>query len=182
MNKSLFHLLALSFLGLSALTVTGCDKDNDEGPDNEEELITTVVLAFTNGAQVVTATWQDLDGPGGNAPEIDPITLNANTTYVVVPAFLNEAASPVENITEEVEAESNEHLVCWATTGNLTGPTAQDQDDNGDPLGLVNSLTTGNAGAATLTLRLKHEADKDAANPCNTGETDVEVTFPVTIQ
>ncbi|MBK7870006.1 MAG: hypothetical protein IPJ74_04585 [Saprospiraceae bacterium] len=64
----------------------------------------------------------------------------------------------------------------------MPSPTIQDMDENGKPLGLVSTLKTGAAGNGTLKISLKHEPDKDAANACNTGETDAEQTFNVVIK
>lgn len=181
---SFTRLLAVLAL---ALTFAACEKDDDEGPDNESELITTVTLTFVNTSTNVAtvATFTDPDGPGGVAPVVQPITLQANATYVLTVAFLD-ASNPadVENITEEVIAEAEEHLVCFTTTGAIPAPVATDKDANGKPLGVVNSLSTGGAATGTLTVILKHQPDKNAASPCATGETDVETTpaFPVTVQ
>jgi hypothetical protein len=51
-----------------------------------------------------------------------------------------------------------------------------DTDSNGDPIGLLNTVTTNTAAAGTLTVILKHQPDmKDGSSP--TGETDIELSF-----
>lgn len=184
-NLRNIQLLLLPALFGSLLVLSACNKDDDDNePENEQEVITTVTLTFVDSDNISTVFQAaDPDGDGGNPPTIDDITLDADETYRLSVAFLDESnPGDVENITEEVEEESNEHLVCFDATGFAIGPDPEDTDDNGDPLGLVSNLATGNAGSGSLTVTLKHEPDKSAANPCSTGETDVEVTFPVTIQ
>ena len=57
-----------------------------------------------------------------------------------------------------------------------------DVDSNGKPFRLETVWTTGAASSGTVNVVLKHEPDKSAADPNATGETDFDVTFPVTIQ
>lgn len=178
-------LLRLCFAILLAnmlILTTGCDKDEDNEPDNEQELITTVKLTFTPTAGIpITATAKDLDGTGGNAPTIQPINLKANTDYTLAVEFADESKNPAENITEEVSEENDVHLLCFVATGAVASPTIQDKDKNGKPLGLSSTLKTAAAGSGTLKITLKHEPNKSASNACSTGETDVEQTFNVTI-
>lgn len=183
MQLNAIKLLRLCFatLLLSALTIA-CDKDEDNEPDNEQELITTVTLTFTpTTGSAITASAKDLDGDGGNPPTIQPVALKANTDYTLAVSFLDESKTPVDNITEEVKTESNEHLVCFVATGAMPAPAIQDKDGNNQNLGLSSQFKTGAAGTGTLKITLKHEPEKTASNACSTGETDVEQTFSVTI-
>lgn len=178
LTGAFFALLMAS----TVLLTTGCEKDKDNEPDNEQELITTVTLTFTpTTGSTITATAKDLDGDGGNAPTIQPVNLKANTDYTLTVEFADESKSPTEDITEEVQEESNEHLVCLVGSGAMPNPAIQDKDDAGKDLGLSSKFKTGAAGTGTLKITLKHEPDKNSANACSTGETDVEQTFNVTI-
>lgn len=170
-------LLSSSFL------FTACDKDDDTD-DHSQELITTVKLTFTEvGGGSTEFTVKDTDGDGGNAPVADVITLKANTAYTIGIAFLDESESDhTHDLTEEVQTESAEHLVCFTATGAMSAPAIGDTDSNGQPLGLESALTTSAAGAGSLQVVLKHEPDKAASDPCKTGETDVDVTFDVTVE
>lgn len=185
MNQ-IFKFFTLGIVALSLFSVTACQKDDDDmtDPDDEQEVITTVQLMFTpdTGGSALTFVFSDPDGPGGNAPAVDDIVLDANTTYEIAVEFIDrsDAANP-EFITEEVEEEAEEHLVCYSTTGDLAAPAIKDQDGNGDPLGLFATVVTGNAGSGTLTIILKHEPMKSASDACDTGETDVEAEFAVTV-
>ncbi|MCB0549125.1 MAG: type 1 periplasmic binding fold superfamily protein [Phaeodactylibacter sp.] len=177
--RSVFALLAVS-----ALSWAGCQKDDDTPPTNETELITTVILNFTApGGSVSSFKFSDTDGIGGNPPVAEDITLAANTTYQLDIEFKDESnASDVKDITKEVREEAEKHLICFAASGVLDIPVTLDTDADGAPLGLETELTTGQAGNGTLTIVLKHEPDKGAANPCNTGETDVQAEFDVVVQ
>jgi len=177
-----FSLLALS-TGL--LLNTACNKDDDDpAPNNERELITTVTLTFVDGNNISSVfKWTDPDGTGGNDPSIQTVTLKPNTSYRLFVAFLDESnPGDIKDITAEIRKESNDHLICLSGTGFTALGENPDTDDNGDPLGLESSLNTSNAGNGSLRVVLKHEANKSLVDPCNSGESDIDVNFPVTIQ
>ena len=173
---------------LLLLTLTGCAKEEPIIP-NEEELITTVKITFTpsQGGDARVFQYQDLDGEGGNAPTVTAEALQANTAYNMSVEFQNESTDPVDNITEEVQEEGVDHQLFYSFTGGIGTLVYADQDDNGNPIGLQNTFTTGNASTGNMTLTLKHQPDKNAAGVKNGditnagGETDVEVTFYVEV-
>jgi len=182
--KNLWMLFSLL---LAVSIVTSCDDDDPEMV-NEEEVITTVNVTFTNQADqsVITASFRDIDGPGGNDPVIsDPSAFAADATYSVSIEFLNESdPSDVEDITEEVGEEDDEHQVFYvaSTALNFTY-TYGDQDGDGNPLGLMGSAATGAASTGTLNIVLRHEPTKPNDGLADAGgETDISVTFDVTIQ
>ena len=65
--------------------------------------------------------------------------------------------------------------------GDMRIFVSQTQDKKKNPLGLAGTIKTTTAGNGSIKVSLKHTPDKKAATPCSTGETDVELTFPVTI-
>lgn len=180
-------LLALLFV--SSLTVLSCSSDDDhnDGHDHEEELITTVIYTLTNSsnsADVVTLTFTDLDGEGGADGTYDisgPFT--AGATYTGAIQLWNATENPAENITEEVEAEGDEHEFFYSNTAGLT-ITKTDNDSNGNPLGIETTVVAGTAGTGSITVILKHEPTKPNDNTAAGagGSTDVEVTFSVQVQ
>lgn len=187
-NTKLSILLSLLMVAL----VWSCDNDDPE-PVNEEELITTVNVTFTNAldaSDVATATFSDADGDGGNAAIITNPTLRANTTYTVTIEFLDESdPSDVEDITEEIEEEDDEHQIFFVAASGLNFQYSyEDQDGDGNPIGLTGTATIGAVSTGNLVVTLLHEPDKSATgvsagDPSNAGgETDVEITFNVTIQ
>jgi hypothetical protein len=178
MLKSMFRPNTLILL-LTLATLAACKKDDD----TEQELITTIQLHVTgpNGFDQ-RFEWEDLDGDGGNNPVIDTIVLPANADYSCKVYVLNRSVTPEEDITVEIREENLDHLLLYNVILADLLVSSQDNDDAGLPLRLLTDWTTGNASIGTLRIRLLHEADKSAADPAATGETDFDVTFPVVIQ
>jgi hypothetical protein len=176
-----------SFYAVLTIAVLGCSSD-DAPPEfnNVEELITTVVLTLTpeNGEGIELKT-VDLDGEGPNDPVITVSgSFTANTSYQGAVLFLNQSVTPEENITEEVIEEADEHQVFYTTTEGLNIETQyEDQDSQGNPLGVQITLFTGLASAGTLTVTLRHEPLKpnDGLDSAG-GETDITTRFDVSIQ
>ncbi|NJN78535.1 MAG: type 1 periplasmic binding fold superfamily protein [Saprospiraceae bacterium] len=181
------NLLLISVLGLS-IYFSACVKD--PVIPNEEEVITTLRYTLTSdsvGVPIVL-TFQDLDGDGGNAPLISGGTLAANTTYFASLELLNEVENPAENITDEIVAEAEAHQFFFQTTLDGLTVNYEDTDADGNPIGIATKVTTTNATSGTITIILKHEPNKTAANVANGditnagGETDIQVTFAVDVQ
>lgn len=186
MKTSIFskmNFVKTSFIALSGLVLLSCSEDNDS-PEmvNEEEVITSVVVTLNNGGNTVTLSSVDLDGDGPNPPVVSVENLKANTTYTGAVSFLNEAESPVEDITEEVLEEADEHQVFYEFSGAITAATATDSDANGNPIGVAFTLTTGDTGAAVVGFTLRHEPKKPNSGLLDAGgETDVAVSFNVSV-
>ena len=184
-SNIIFNTLAL----VMAISIfTACEKDDPVVP-NEEELITTLTYTLSaTGADPVVLSFTDLDGDGGNAPTINGGTLAANTTYTGSIDLLNETETPAESITEEIEEEQEEHQFFYAASGLDLTIAYTDADANNQPVGLTTTITTGDAGSGNLTVTLRHEPNKDGAGVAAGqienagGETDIEVTFPITIR
>lgn len=179
------------FFFATLLLFSGCGNDEDPTPENEEELITTVRLTFTEGDSSFDVEWKDLDGDGANSPVVDDITLEAGKTYAVTLDLLNESETPVESITEEIEEEAEEHQFFFVVGGDLALTAVYDDEDaDGNPVGLKNRFTAGDASTGTLTIILRHEPNKSASgvsdgDPTNAGgETDIETVpaFSVVIE
>ena len=185
-----FHLL----LFCSAVVLfTACDDDEliiDDDGFTEEEVITNLTFIMTpqSGGDVVTLSFEDLDGDGGNAPTITGGTLAANSSYTGAITLLNASETPAKDVTEEIEEEDDEHQFFFSTTVDSLSVVYDDADGEGNPVGLQTVVTTGGAAAGDLTVILRHEPAKDADGVSDGeianagGETDIEVTFPVTVQ
>jgi hypothetical protein len=172
-------------LFLAAGLLSGCDKDEDEQPTNEGELITTVTLTMqeVGTTNTVTATFRDPDGEGGNAPtKFDEIVLKPNAVYNTTITLLDESKTPAENISEEVEEEADDHQFFYTPTTGLNVTVAYDDKDSKNlPVGLKTKTTTGAASTGKLKVTLKHQPGTKNNNIA-TGETDVELDFTTKVQ
>lgn len=178
------HIKLFAVVMLSGLVIAGCKKKDDD-EDDEEENITTVKVTLTpvTAGSVQTYTWKDVDGPGGNAPVIEQITLLPNIPYTCVLQFLDESKTPAEDITTEIAAEANDHQVYFQTTGVLVNVTNLNNDGSGLPLGITSLWSNTGVSNGNIKITLKHKpGQKAAGDPVTKGETDVEVTFPVRVQ
>lgn len=176
-----------SIVAFSSIALFSCS-DDDDAPEavNEEEVITTVTINLTPiaGGDAITLTSQDLDGDGPNPPVVTVENLAANTTYNGTITLLNETESPAEDITEEVADEDDHHQFFYTVSGSINNTTYSDTDENGNPVGIMFTLSTGDVGAATLGVTLRHEPKKpnngtlaDAG-----GATDVDQSFSLTVE
>lgn len=186
-NNSLFLLFAALFI---VFFTTACDPDEPDDV-NEEELITNLNLTLTpsGGGTPVVFSFQDLDGDGGTAPQIVTANLAANTTYNAALTLTNQSVTPFESITDEVIEEDDEHQLFYSPSSGLNLTVAyQDQDGDGNPLGILTTFTTGAASTGTFTVTLRHEPNKTATGVAAGditnagGETDIEVVFTTSIQ
>lgn len=203
LSSQFLPLLTCAALGFAA---PGCGEDGSPS-GNENEVFTTITLTFVpaaGGASVI-ASVDDPDGDGGNPPTVKPVMLTAGMFDMSV-KFENKLATPPVDITEEVKDEADEHQVFF--TGNaVQGPasnqpgaplmhTYADADSKGLPIGLANKVTAA-AGTGMLTVTLRHlppvndmavksaalaETVRSSGFSAIGGSTDVQVSFPVTVQ
>ena len=188
MMKKINQIILFGTIGI--LTLTACSSDDDI-PQliNEEEVITTVIVNFTNGTETVTLTSFDEDGDGPVQPAINVDgNFSAGETYAGTVRFLNQSVVPEEEITEEVLEEGDEHQVFYQQN-DLGTFTYTDEDGNGNPIGLSFQFTANsNPATGNLAVILVHEPDKFAegvseGNPENAGgSTDAEAVFPVVVE
>ncbi|MBI1315992.1 hypothetical protein GC167_03925 [bacterium] len=168
---------------------TSCSKDdnkvNNPPNQNEEEVITTLIVRLeAPGGQPVDYAFRDPDGPGGASPtQWDTLDLQPNTLYACSLFFLNESGADPEDITPEIEMESDEHQVFY--TPGLSGLTVTtlDVDGNGNPLGLDSEWIAAQSGEGEITITLKHQPGVKAPAPGDIalGSTDAEVVFQVRV-
>lgn len=166
---------------LAGLMITGCKKEKDV---NEEELITTVKVTLTaQGSAPEYFIWKDVDGPGGNAPQVSEIVLAANKTYSCQLEFLDESKTPEEDITAEVVAEADDHEIYYEASGVNVAVSNLNKDSKDLPLGTSSTWITTGASNGTVKITLKHKPGiKAAGDPVTKGESDVEVTFATKVQ
>ena len=182
MNRKLIWML---LFGTAAL-FTQCKDSGDEVEiDDENELITSVSLKFTEQGttNVSTFSYKDPDGEGGNLPtQFDTIALKPNTTYTLAIELLDESKTPVVDITSEVNEESYEHLFIYTPSpASLLTYTYGDKDANSFPIGLTGTAVSGAAGTGTLKVQLRHQPGaKDGTT--TPGSDDVNLDFALEVQ
>ena len=169
----------------TSLVLIGCDSEEPDPGPGEEELITTVTVTLTPqaGGQAVSFVANDPDGDGANFT-LDDITLAANTTYTGTITLRDDING--EDITEEIEEEDDEHQFWYTPGGDAAGRitvTITDMDGNSLPVGLEFTLAVSDGGAATGTLNvvLSHYDDAPKDGTTRSDESDVDITFQVTI-
>jgi hypothetical protein len=177
----------LPLLALTGLLFGSCSDDDDPEPVNEEEVITTMTITLTpqGGGTAVILESRDLDGDGPNPPVVTVSdNLKAGTMYTGTIVLLNETETPAENITEEVEEESEDHQFFFTVGNTLRATTTYSNfDGNGNPLGTEFELETQSASAGSLTVTLRHDLKKpnDGTLSDAGGETDIAQTFDLAI-
>lgn len=201
-------VIALTF-ATSALLSSGCpDVEDPDDPANEQEVITTVALSFAPQGGGAALEFRHADPENDGDPLIDTVTLAAGTTYALSVSFLNELEDPPEDITVEVDEENDQHQVLIygnGVEGPATGTNADhlvthaydDEDANGLPVGLSNTIEAVVAGDADFEVMLRHlPPESDVAVKVESiagefasggsaaigGETDADVTFPLTVE
>ena len=158
----------------SIIIFSACKK---EAVDEQENLN---VLKLKIGS--TTYTWSDIDGAGGAAPKIDSIKLTPNGSFAVDVTIQDGSANPVKDFTPEIIAEKDAHLFIYKVTGATVIVSDLSKDTKGKDFGQTATLKTGTASSGTLQILLKHNADKAASDPSKTGETDLDIVFPVVIK
>lgn len=174
----------LFILGFSLLAFVACDRADDAVEPEENELITTVSLKFTEQGttNTQTFTYRDTDGDGGAAPSrFDNVALKPNATYRLDVEFLDESKNPAKNITTEVAEEADEHLVIYTPSpAALLTYTATDKDSKNLPIGLTGTARTGAAGTGKLRVQLRHQPGTKNGTT-QPGSDDVNLEFNLTV-
>jgi hypothetical protein len=182
MNRKLTWTLLVG----AAMSFTQCkDSGSEVKPDDENELITSVTLKFTEqGTTNVTSfSYKDADGEGGNAAtKFDTIKLKPATTYTLAIELLDESKTPVDDITKEVEEESDEHLFVYTPSpASLLTYTYGDKDVNNFVIGLTGKAVTGAAGDGKLKVQLRHQPGAKNGKP-EPGSDDVNLDFNLKVK
>ena len=181
--KTMKNLLGLLIL-TGVLFLQSCSKDDDPIFEDEEELITDVILTLTPaaGGTPTILLFNDPDGEIGSViPTITRGTLQSGITYTGDVVLLNNAGESTEDVTVEIKTEGEEHLFCYTTAGDITIDIT-DKDAGGLNLGLLTSWAVGSTiGNTEVQVVLKHQPGvKDGS--CDVGDTDIEIVFPITIE
>ncbi len=173
-------LAASSLYALGSLSSCKDDHNHDDG-----EVITTVKLICQDSANTTLPVrefrFDDPDGPGGNNPtRLDTIYLDSGRTTLVSLRFEDASSGSVKDITTEIRAEGNEHLICVNPSGISLQVTASDSDGK-YPIGLESRWKSSGKGSGTVKIVLKHQPGGVKNGSCDPGDTDAEVIFPIVI-
>ena len=182
MNRKLIWML---LFGITTLFTQCKDAGDALEIDDENELITSVTLTFTEKGtnNVSTFSYKDADGDGGNIPaKFDSITLKPNTTYTLAIELLDESKSPVVDISKEVEKESYDHLFVYTSTPTtLLTYTYGDKDANNYPIGLMGTVVSGTAGSGKFKVQLRHQPGVKNGT-ATLGSDDVNLDFNLIVK
>lgn len=159
MKKRAFSLLIL-IVGVGVLVQ--CKRADDVEPTDENELITTLKLSFSevgNSASPQVFIFRDVDGEGGNPPSsFDKVVLKPGTSYTLRTIVQDESRGSVEDLTTEIASRAEEHLFVYtASPAGLLTYQYGDKDSRNHPIGLMGTATTGAAGKGKLRVRLRHQ-------------------------
>jgi hypothetical protein len=194
-NKWLFA----ATLSLAALTFSACNSDDDDTTPpptgGDEEVITTVELHFSNVLNEMEYhfEWEDLDGPGGNAPEIDTINLPVGAYALKIEVYNKSNPANIIDVGEEITEEGTDHQFFFLAQGGAIPVFSfvyGDFDSNDFPIGLesVWTFTGATTEASQMRVVLRHELNKTAENVAigditnAGGSTDIDIIFPLTVQ
>lgn len=180
MRTTLFLLL------VSSLLLVSCGESTTVPDVNDHEFVTTIKVVVTDSVteSIATYIWEDLDGPGGNAPnKIDTMRFAVNGAYTAEVFVLNNSITPPDDFTSTIVTEGDVHQFFYTIGDVALSMLYLDKDYNNKPLGQKVKINSGAAGSGSLTIELSHydeATDKDGLSPSD--ETDVSVTFPVLIR
>lgn len=178
MNKYNFFNIS-AFTALTFTLLAGSCRTEDK---TEQETITTIEVHVKGGNFDKKFYWRDKDGDGGANPVIDTIELPANTLSLLCDVHVyDESKIPTGDITEEIRAEAEDHLLVYRVSGVNLSVAYNDRDTQGKNLGISTIWTTSNPSRGTLNILLYHEP-ADKANVTDPGgDVDFDVVLPVKI-
>lgn len=192
MKQKLKNVNQLAFAAIIvAGALSACNKDDDQ-PElpqpviNEPENITTVELHLHNEStdEHSVYSWSDTDGPGGEEPVVDDIVLDLGVTYSGEVFFLDKSGDAVLDLTAEIREEDDEHIVCYelheTELENAITIMATDSDGSYD-VGMETEWTVVEVANGEVHIVLKHQPDGLKDGTCEPGDTDVDVSFNISI-
>jgi hypothetical protein len=208
--KRIQPIAATLLLALVACSDVEEDDHHDHGHHHHEhEVMTTVKLTFvpsTDGAEDLVFTWADPENDGD--PVVDDIVLENGVDYAVGVEIWNELEEEPEEVTPEIADEDDEHQAFF-TGSAVQGPANTDnpdhvvthayadEDRNGLPLGLDNTIVAVAAGTGELTFTLRHmpledgnsvkveglagDVDEGGFSAIG-GANDIQITYSLTVE
>lgn len=190
-KKPWIYALAALMFGFAS-----CESE-DPTPENDEEVITDVTLAFTEldasgnpTGLTFTFTASDPQGIELGNPTIETVSLDKNKTYRMQIEVFNSIEN--EDITEEIEEEDDEHQFFFLGSAFVGSSAPMTYTYNDMQLGLDGTVVVGNSSINSSEMRivLRHDLNKGFAGASNPsfenfvqagGSSDLDITFPVTL-
>ncbi len=171
------------------LTFTACKKQEstDHDHSDENELITTLAIHFTDTAtgDTFSYAWRQPAGVG-TAITVDTIRLKAGKSYLAQVQVLDESKKPAVDLSAEIASLANEHRFFYSSVNSALQVIILDYDSQTPPMELglkfrLNSLSA-NPWLGTFGVKLKHypSSSPKTGGEAN-GTTDIEVSFPMAL-
>jgi hypothetical protein len=187
--------------------IFACSKDEDPEPAHEEEAITLVTLEVSKVGSSETIKYNfeveghdhddheeedddDHDDHDDHDGEHTEIELEANSSYNVSMFIYNDTdPNNIENITQEIIEDKDEHQVFYAITDELSGfsiaPASDDTvDSDGNSLYIKTTWTTTGETSGDVVGYLIHEPTQKTGTTRTDfgGATDFEIDFEVHVE
>jgi len=164
------------------LAVSSCEKHSTDHGD--EHMVPAIFrLLLVSQTDTATATWSDLDGPGGNQPQTTTLQLRPGTYQGRLEIFTADG----DTLTTVIRQQGTEHQLFYtpsSTLANIVTITIADRDARGMPLGLETSWEIKQVQApisSSIRIQLYHYEPntKDGQSPST--ETDADISVPVKV-
>ena len=189
-NTIALNMKQLFFILLVLVGVLACKKEPEVLPTDDNELITTVELVFTDPVNVSRSfKFRDIDGDTRTKPEaFDTLKLDRNTEYKVSIHIGDESKGAYEDITEDIQEESDVHLFVYRPNPvSLLAIQITDVDKNALPIGLnAKAKTQYFPGSGLLQVMLKHQPPLNGkivkTGEEEVGSTDLDLSFPLIVK
>lgn len=181
MVKSLTALLSVALC--AGMLLDSCKTDTIA---LSPQIITKVNVIATNNLTLVKDTFGfiDWDANGPNTPaQIDSLRLDTNSTYSVQVQLLNEAKTPVRDLSDTITRLGDEYLLAYTTdaTDSLVSYQTLDRDSKGLPIGLRSNWRTYNIKRGMLYLKLHHQLGNKNGTE-TPGMIDFEAYYPIVVR
>lgn len=166
-----------------AIVLASCKNETVSVPG---EYISTLKVVAKNQHNSIVDTFEyvNFNETRPNPPSyVDTIRLQANSSYAIRLILLNEAANPVQEMTDTIVARAADQLMVYNIdpAQALFSLNIGDKDENGLPLGLQSVWKTADSTNGWLRLILREQ--QGHKNGTETpGITAFEADFPVTVR
>jgi hypothetical protein len=177
-------------LGAFALIMNGCKDEEDPATppaDDEHAPPTTllVVLKEVGKTDSTKSLVRDTTVVKGKSRVEDTLRVVSGKSYTGYIVLYDESQTPVENATQEIVDDQDNHLFVFTALGGANGRLTisnLNKDTKGQDFGLTFSAAVSGTGGAkgNLQILLRHYGGNPKSG--STYDTDIDQTLPVSIQ